>query len=48
MKVLGVGDNVIDRYCHTGMGYPGGNALNFSVYAATAGSRLCLPGDFWQ
>ncbi|PWW01292.1 PfkB family carbohydrate kinase [Mangrovibacter plantisponsor] len=33
MKVLGLGDNVIDRYQHTGLGYPGGNALNFSVFA---------------
>ena len=46
MKVLGVGDNVIDRYCHTGMGYPGGNALNFSVYAAMLAADSAYLGIF--
>lgn len=33
MKVLGIGDNVVDKYVHLRMMYPGGNALNFSVFA---------------
>jgi len=37
IKVIGVGDNVIDRYLHKGIMYPGGNALNFSVYAKQSG-----------
>ncbi len=46
MNVLGVGDNVIDRYCHTGLGYPGGNALNFSVYAAMLAADSAYLGIF--
>ena len=46
MRVLGVGDNVIDRYCHTGIGYPGGNALNFSVYAAMLSADSAYLGIF--
>ena len=34
MKVLGVGDNCIDHYIELGKKYPGGNALNFAVYAS--------------
>jgi len=33
MKVIGFGDNVVDRYINRNVYYPGGNALNFSVYA---------------
>lgn len=33
VKVLGIGDNVCDVYLNTNMMYPGGQALNFSVYA---------------
>ncbi|MFS2225905.1 PfkB family carbohydrate kinase [Pantoea sp. B65] len=46
MKVLGAGDNVIDRYCHAGVGYPGGNAVNFSVYAAMLGVNAAYQGIF--
>ena len=28
LKVLGLGDNVVDRYLNTGKMYPGGNGLN--------------------
>lgn len=34
MKVLGVGDNCIDDYVELGKKYPGGNALNFVIYAS--------------
>ena len=31
VKVLGFGDNVVDKYEHLKMMYPGGNAVNFAV-----------------
>ncbi len=34
MKVLCIGDNCIDNYVELGKRYPGGNALNFAVYAS--------------
>lgn len=46
MRVLGLGDNVIDRYTHTGIGYPGGNALNFSVYARLLSANAAYLGVF--
>ncbi|WP_020612547.1 PfkB family carbohydrate kinase [Sediminispirochaeta bajacaliforniensis] len=33
LRVLGLGDNVVDKYRTDRIMYPGGNALNFSVYA---------------
>ncbi len=33
MKVIGIGDNVCDKYIHLKTMFPGGQALNFSVYA---------------
>lgn len=33
MKVIGIGDNVVDKYLHQNKMYPGGNALNFAVFA---------------
>lgn len=36
--VLGLGDNTIDIYVDRGMQYPGGNALNFAVYAKMLGA----------
>ncbi|MEE3663003.1 PfkB family carbohydrate kinase [Brenneria sp. g21c3] len=46
MKVLGIGDNVVDRYTHTHIRYPGGNALNFSVYAKMLGAQAAYLGVF--
>ena len=43
-KVIGIGDNVVDKYAHTGMMYPGGNALNFSVYAKQLGEKSAYLG----
>ena len=37
LKVLGLGDNVCDKYLHSGYMYPGGQALNFAVYAKSLG-----------
>lgn len=33
MNVLGLGDNVVDKYVNLKIMYPGGNALNFAVFA---------------
>ncbi|SMF17737.1 Sugar or nucleoside kinase, ribokinase family [Xaviernesmea oryzae] len=46
LKVLGLGDNVVDRYLHTGKMYPGGNALNFAVYAKMLGADASFLGTF--
>lgn len=37
-SVLGLGDNTIDIYVDRGQQYPGGNALNFAVYAKRLGA----------
>lgn len=51
MKLIGVGDNVVDYYMDQGMMYPGGNALNVAVmckrYGMEGSSYLGLFGtDF--
>ncbi|KZE71465.1 fructoselysine 6-kinase [Paenibacillus jamilae] len=46
MKVLGIGDNVVDKYVHLRLMYPGGNALNFSVFAKKAGVDAAFIGVF--
>ncbi len=33
MRVIGIGDNVCDKYKHRNLMFPGGQALNVSVYA---------------
>ncbi len=45
-KVIGIGDNVVDKYIHQGIMYPGGNALNFSAYAAMCGMESAYIGKF--
>ncbi|CQR57293.1 fructoselysine 6-kinase [Paenibacillus riograndensis] len=45
-KVIGIGDNVVDKYVHQGIMYPGGNALNFSVYATMCGMESAYLGKF--
>lgn len=37
MKVIGLGDCVVDKYLHLNKMFPGGNALNFSVYSKKLG-----------
>lgn len=44
MKILGAGDNVIDRYKGRGVGYPGGNAVNVAVFASRLGARASYMG----
>ncbi|POT30908.1 fructoselysine 6-kinase [Citrobacter braakii] len=46
ISVIGIGDNVVDKYLHSGVMYPGGNALNFSVYAKLAGIPAAFMGAF--
>jgi fructoselysine 6-kinase len=46
MKVIGVGDNVVDKYIHKKTMYPGGNALNFAVYAKQLGIETAYLGVF--
>lgn len=46
LKVLGLGDNVVDIYLHTNTMYPGGNALNFAVYAHLLGYTAAYMGIF--
>lgn len=46
VKVLGLGDNVCDVYLHTGIMYPGGQAVNFSVFAARLGAQADFMGVF--
>ena len=46
VKVIGIGDNVVDKYIHTRTMYPGGNALNFSVFAKKLGAVAAYIGNF--
>ncbi|WP_010276724.1 PfkB family carbohydrate kinase [Paenibacillus senegalensis] len=38
MKLIGIGDSVVDYYKHQGVMYPGGNALNVAVFARRNGA----------
>lgn len=47
LAVLGFGDNVVDKYEHTHTMYPGGNAVNFAVFAKKLGvMRAAYMGIF--
>ncbi|MFV0497334.1 MAG: PfkB family carbohydrate kinase [Candidatus Fimivivens sp.] len=46
IRVLGIGDNVCDVYLHTGMMYPGGQAVNFAVNAVQLGFQADFLGIF--
>ena len=46
MKVIGIGDNVCDKYYPAMMMYPGGQAMNFSVYAKMLGADASYMGVF--
>lgn len=48
LKVIGIGDNVCDIYLHSGKMYPGGQALNFAVYAKQLGVSSAYIGVFGQ
>lgn len=44
LRVIGVGDNFVDRYIYSGIMYPGGNSVNFSVYARMLGCESAYCG----
>jgi len=46
MRVIGIGDNVVDNYTHIRTIFPGGNALNFAVYASMLGCDAAYLGVF--
>ncbi|WP_082053762.1 PfkB family carbohydrate kinase [Gordoniibacillus kamchatkensis] len=46
IKVIGIGDNVCDIYVDSGEMYPGGQALNFAVYAKKLGAQAAYMGVF--
>jgi len=46
MRVIGIGDNVVDDYTNIRTMFPGGNALNFSVYATMLGCEAAYMGVF--
>ena len=46
LKVLGIGDNVCDKYYPAMIMYPGGQAMNFSVYAKMLGASSAYMGVF--
>ncbi|MEU2081219.1 PfkB family carbohydrate kinase [Streptomyces albus] len=43
-RVLGIGDNVVDRYPDLGLMFPGGNAVNVAVHARRAGADAAYWG----
>lgn len=45
MKVLGLGDNVVDRYINKRIMFPGGNSVNFAVYAHQCGEDAAYLGN---
>ena len=44
LRLIGVGDNVVDCNYTTGIMYPGGNSLNFSVYGRQLGHETAYAG----
>ncbi|MEO6310168.1 MAG: PfkB family carbohydrate kinase [Leifsonia sp.] len=46
MKMLGFGDNIIDRFVDRRIIYPGGNCVNFAVYARQLGADSAYLGVF--
>jgi len=46
VKVLGFGDNVIDRFVDRRIEYPGGNCVNFAVFARELGAEAAYLGVF--
>ncbi|MDI9472884.1 MAG: hypothetical protein GX260_06850 [Tissierellia bacterium] len=45
MKLIGVGDNVLDHYVDQSLMYPGGNAVNVAVYASRIGMQTAYIGS---
>ena len=43
-KIIGIGDNVVDRYLHLGTMFPGGNSVNVPVLARRLGASAAYIG----
>lgn len=46
LNVIGIGDNVCDKYIHLNKMFPGGQALNFSVFSKMLGHNSAYMGVF--
>ncbi len=46
MRVLGFGDNIVDRFVDRAVDYPGGNSVNVAVYARRLGLEAAYLGVF--
>ncbi|GAB2557723.1 PfkB family carbohydrate kinase [Leucobacter ruminantium] len=46
LRVAGFGDNVVDRFLDRGVLYPGGNCVNFAVFARRLGAESAYLGVF--
>lgn len=46
MNVIGIGDNVVDKYVYIQIMYFGGNVLNFVVYVVMLGYNVVYLGIF--
>ncbi|WP_307823421.1 PfkB family carbohydrate kinase [Microbacterium sp. KRD172] len=46
MRVLGFGDNIVDRFLDRAIDYPGGNAVNVAVYTRRLGAHAEYLGVF--
>jgi sugar/nucleoside kinase (ribokinase family) len=46
LRMLGIGDNVVDKYLNDKLMYPGGNALNFAVYCRMLNCDAAYIGGF--
>ena len=44
IRVIGIGDNVVDKYVHQSTYYPGGCSVNFSVFARKLGYESAFLG----
>ena len=44
LRIVGVGDNVVDRYANCQKMFPGGNAVNFAVYGTRLGHEAAYVG----
>lgn len=46
LRILGIGDNVCDKYVHQKTMYPGGQAVNVCVYSTMLGAEAAYIGVF--
>ena len=44
IKILGIGDNVVDKNYTTHVMYPGGNSFNFAVFGKRLGHEAAYAG----